>query len=270
MASFLKRINAKSFQNITNIYTPSNVVSFLFYFSFIPLKVLHNHLLFHLFFQLAITADCQRLFIYIAFFFFLKTSRNAYVPAKYIKRLEKGTIKHRNLIASDCESLAAKGFLRSQKPYTPAPDVEEKVDKVCKEILGSSYDLDTPLPQDTKFHLLNICFKKIGYSIPNSLLCHVTTPKEVLEFYKTPRSTTTPYDELRNRNDLPPNLYLQPDHLRYNPDKDPFKFSEGDTTFPFSSTLVTGLKSRQKYKSIIRKPPYHYYNEANYIKPDKV
>lgn len=179
--------------------------------------------------------------------------------------LRPGTIKHRNLIAADCQSLASKGFLRSQKPYTPPPDAEEKVDDICKDILGSEFDLDASLSISDKFYLLDACFKVIGHSVPNSLLCKITTPREIIEFYKTPVSTTTPYDELRNRTDLPPNLFIQPDYIRYDPDSDPFPGKA--TAFPRSSTLVTGLKSKKRYKSIYTKPPYNYYNEAHYIKP---
>lgn len=90
-----------------------------------------------------------------------------------------------------------------------------------------------------------------------------------MEFYSTPITTTNPYDELKLRDDLPPNLYLQPDYIRHSPDTDPFKFSEKSSAFPFESTLVTGLKARQKYKSVYARPPHHYHNEADFIKPKK-
>lgn len=54
-----------------------------------------------------------------------------------------------------------------------------------------------------------------------------------------------PYDALKNI-DLPENLHIQYDYVRFHPDTDT-KFN-GQSAFPRSSTLVTGLKYRGKYQ----------------------
>ncbi|XP_071521079.1 uncharacterized protein mRpL50 isoform X2 [Panulirus ornatus] len=70
----------------------------------------------------------------------------------------------------DATSLAARGYLRSQKPYDPPEDVENQVLEFCLKLLKST-DLHTPFKdQDTKFHLLMQCSKAFRHSVPNSLL----------------------------------------------------------------------------------------------------
>lgn len=66
-------------------------------------------------------------------------------------------------------------------------------------------------------------------------------PDDVIEFYSTPINQQTPFDTLVKENNVP-NLHIIPEYRRYNPDED------GVSAFPKSSTLVTGLKYRKKYK----------------------
>lgn len=77
---------------------------------------------------------------------------------------------------------------------------------------------------------------------------------DLREFYNTPISTTLPFDAMRNT-DLPPNLHIQHDYLRFHPETDE-KFN-GKTAFPKSSTLVTGLKYKKMYKGHTQKSPFH-------------
>lgn len=47
------------------------------------------------------------------------------------------------------------------------------------------------------------------------------------------------------RRPLPPNLHIQQDYVRFT--KETSSFFGGHTAFPKSSTIVTGLKYRNKY-----------------------
>lgn len=69
---------------------------------------------------------------------------------------------------------------------------------------------------------------------------------DVIEFYTAPIVKLTPYETLVKDNSVP-NLHIIPEYRRYNPDED------GVSAFPKSSTLVTGLKYRKKYKGHIAK-----------------
>lgn len=46
--------------------------------------------------------------------------------------------------------------------------------------------------------------------------------------------------------DLPENLHIQTEPVRFNPETD--TMFNGQTAFPCSSTIVTGLKAKKKYK----------------------
>lgn len=74
-------------------------------------------------------------------------------------------------IESFKQSLSTKGFLRSQKPYTPPADVETKLRKIVETTFHKELAWDTEL-QDAiiRFQLFSSCFKEFQHGIPNSML----------------------------------------------------------------------------------------------------
>lgn len=143
------------------------------------------------------------------------------------------------------KSLASKGFLRSQKPYHPPKNVADRVQSICNN-LKISFANDYQLEKlEEKFKLLDACFLDFQYSVPNSQVHELQSIGDVVKFYETSVNTTIPYDALKNVK-LPENLHIQYEYVRFNPDTDT-KFN-GQTAFPKSSTLVTGLKYRGKYQ----------------------
>nr|XP_018902481.1 PREDICTED: 39S ribosomal protein L50, mitochondrial [Bemisia tabaci] len=143
------------------------------------------------------------------------------------------------------QSIMARGFLRPNKPYEPPENVEELLKNVSKKVLLSSnhtVPLDDP---DKRFKFFYECEKTLNYRIPNSLLHTMRTLRDVYEFYTTPVDTRTPYDALISRDDLPPNLHIQKEPVRYHPEDDSFFKT---TVFPQSSTIVTNIKAKKKFK----------------------
>lgn len=72
---------------------------------------------------------------------------------------------------------------------------------------------------------------------------------DVIEFYSKPVDVRTPYESLIQDpavNEIK-NLHIVPEARRFDPQQD------GVSAFPKSSTLVTGLKYRKKYKGHIAK-----------------
>lgn len=96
-----------------------------------------------------------------------------------------------------------------------------------------------------KFKFLAVCCQELQHGVPNSQVHELTTVADVIAFYQKAVDTTVPYDALK-RIELPENLHIQYEYLRFHPDTDT-KFN-GKTAFPKSSTLVTGLKYRRKYE----------------------
>ena len=143
--------------------------------------------------------------------------------------------------------------------------MENKLDGVFEKILGSSNG-DTPVGDLTqKFHLCSACAKEFDHPIPNSLLHTIETLNDIKKFYRTPVDTITPLDRMRDM-ELPENLHVQFDYHRFLPGSydgwsrggaDGFvaetdTMFKGQTAFNRSSTLVTGLKYKKKYKGHVQ------------------
>ncbi|XP_041977001.1 39S ribosomal protein L50, mitochondrial [Aricia agestis] len=147
-------------------------------------------------------------------------------------------------LQSAAESLASRGFLRPNKPWDPPADIEKQIDEICsKNGLRSDSEFES---LEKKFVVLKLCFEETGHSVPNSLLHTIETVGDLKEFYATPVDSLTPFDSLKKMEDLPKNLHVQGDYLRFHPDKD--TLFKGKSAFPQSSTIVTGLKARTKYE----------------------
>ncbi|KAK6638175.1 hypothetical protein RUM44_008603 [Polyplax serrata] len=194
----------------------------------------------------------------------LKEKKHSKMVKKESEDVDKfGTPKNRYLISSACESLSARGFLRSYKSYTPPENASERVIEIAKVVLGTNYQNEDHLKHNDKFALLNECFKEFNHCVPNSLLHTVTGVADIINFYETPVNTNVPYDELVKQ-DLPPNLNIQHDYIRFNPETD--TLFKGISAFPQSSTIVTGLKTKKKYKGYKADPPENYGGTADFEK----
>lgn len=79
---------------------------------------------------------------------------------------------------------------------------------------------------------------------------YILVSDDIIQFYHTPVNTTLPLDAMRVM-DLPKNLHIQHDYVRFTGNKD--DMFGGQTAFPRSSTLVTGLKYRKKYAGVVAK-----------------
>ncbi|KAJ8883466.1 hypothetical protein PR048_015310 [Dryococelus australis] len=178
---------------------------------------------------------------------------------KFVRRQYKRDLRPLKHIRfeSRAESLASRGFLRSYKPYSPSENVNDRLCVICESVLGSgvindSVQLSSP---ETKFRLLHACFQDFQHAVPNSLLHKITTLGDVVKFYNTPANTITPFDSMKQAS-LPPNLHIQSDYHRFHPETD--TMFGGISAFPKSSTIVTGLKYKKKYKGYVVKPSWPY------------
>jgi len=80
--------------------------------------------------------------------------------------------RHASTLQSVSESLAARGYLRPHKPYTPPEDVKEQLDEIFASNAGANSQLSNGR---IKFKILNACFKQFGHSVPNSKLHEINT-----------------------------------------------------------------------------------------------
>lgn len=138
-------------------------------------------------------------------------------------------------------------FNRSYKPYSPPDNVSDTVQKLCEQLELSP---DAKLNDlSLKFELLKSCQGAFNdHLVPNSLLHEIRCVQDVIEFYSTPVDTTLPMDRISSIPDLPQNLYIQQDYVRFTPETN--GIFNGVSAFPKSSTLVTGIRTRRKYKGL--------------------
>lgn len=137
--------------------------------------------------------------------------------------------------------------MRPNKPYAPVNDAADRVRSVAAKLqMTNGGDQRQLTNLEEKFKFLSACFQDLQHGVPNSQVHELTTVGDVIAFYHQAVDTTVPLDALK-RIELPENLHIQYEYLRFNPETDT-KF-DGQTAFPKSSTLVTGLKYRRKYES---------------------
>ncbi|XP_037301636.1 39S ribosomal protein L50, mitochondrial-like [Manduca sexta] len=159
-----------------------------------------------------------------------------------VRNAQKKYPKVDKKLQAAAESLAARGFLRPNKPWDPPADIEKTILKICADNgLNEESNFEA---LESKFNVLKACYEETGHSVPNSLLHTIES------FYMTPVDTRTPYDALKHM-DLPKNLHVQEDYVRFHPDKD--TLFNGKSAYPQSSTIVTGLKARKKYEGFSAK-----------------
>lgn len=93
--------------------------------------------------------------------------------------------------------------------------------------------------------ILTRCIKEFGHEVPNPELSEINTNVDLIKFYSTPVRDTNSYEDLAQL-DLPRNLHIQLNYLRFDPDNDPM--FGGVNAFPGRPTIVTGLRAKKKYK----------------------
>ncbi|KAL1428374.1 hypothetical protein MTO96_002756 [Rhipicephalus appendiculatus] len=142
-------------------------------------------------------------------------------------REDENGLPSKAMARSALMSLSDRGFGRPMKPYKPAEDVEDRVKIIYEEVLGQKADsawLQTPINEPLlKFRLLTRCINEFGHDIPSSELMNVKCVDDVVEYFSTPIEGLTPYESLVQRKDqLPKNLHVIPNYVRFNPETDTF------------------------------------------------
>jgi large subunit ribosomal protein L50 len=155
----------------------------------------------------------------------------------------------------DVKSLTARGFHRFQKAYEPPENAREKFLEMVRDIRPSFRDMTNEQikaikleDNKLKYDILAKACDEFQHAVPNSLLHVFPTIGAVSGYYATPVRTSTPFDDLVNNSaDLPPNLFVQKDPIRFTDETS--HYFGGRTAFPKSSTIITGLRAKEKYEA---------------------
>lgn len=171
---------------------------------------------------------------------------------------------------SQMESLKGTGFRRPYLPYTPPDDMERRFFVACAKVLPanifsnstdlSTIKLDEKLGGKVKAELLNAIGETLDHYIPNSMLHEMNSLDKVLHFYSVKITKESSYDRLEamsKKGQLPPNLHIQLEPVRFDPKAAEEAGEEQDvakiTAFPRSSTIIVNPENRKKYKDVIAK-----------------
>ena len=182
-----------------------------------------------------------------------------HIPQQMDKEFAKVTCFENQLA-----SLQQRGFQRPLRKYSVPIDVEERFAKVCREVLSleaTSHPTDLTkirIEGASKVQLLACLAESFsGHRVPNSLLHTMTSLDKVLTFYSTRVDMLSPYDRLEQgvrSGDLPSNLTVQVDPLRFDPDSSASKLDvDRISAFPRSSTILSTPEARKKWKSVTAK-----------------
>ncbi|CAH1802304.1 unnamed protein product, partial [Owenia fusiformis] len=145
------------------------------------------------------------------------------------------------------QTLTRKTSVKTTHGYTPPSDVEQRVNTIATDVFGGDMTHNTVIgDQSKKVKLLTKCIDAFEHDIPNYELNQLITLSDVVKYFNTEIRDTTKYDELANL-DLPKNLYIQKDYIRFTEETKGF-FKDGKTAFPGRDTIVTGLKYKKMYK----------------------
>ncbi|CAL8093323.1 unnamed protein product [Calicophoron daubneyi] len=156
--------------------------------------------------------------------------------------------------SSRLQSLAdssQRDVIMKTKPYNPPEDTESRIKQLAIRIVQappsnpSGYTFKS---NAEKYKLFTACAKEFDHPVLNSFLHELGSVDALIQYYLTPVCSPDVLQTLTDecsRDQLPPNLHIQTEPLRYNPATDTFF---GCTAYPGRSTVVSSLAALRKHK----------------------
>ena len=144
--------------------------------------------------------------------------------------------------------------LATCRPYTPPSDIEQIISRIANETIDnfqqqtrsqgnwSSINLTNSL---NKYNLLTRCMKECSHTISNMSLSDIKTLEDVYQYFSTPVKDTNVLEDLQQSSELPKNVHIQLDAVRFTPETS--GFFNGLDAFPKRSTKVVDLWYKKKY-----------------------
>lgn len=157
--------------------------------------------------------------------------------------------------------------------------MNERIDKLCNEVFPSEVNKNASFSNSTlKFKVITLiiinscnftdksliflkfltkCIQEFDHEVPNCDLFRMNSLEDVREFYQTPVRGKNNYDHMvQNSSNLPKNLHLIGEPIRFNPQTD--IFFNGVSAFPGRRNELVGLRAKKLY-------PTH---NDNFVWPD--
>jgi large subunit ribosomal protein L50 len=89
------------------------------------------------------------------------------------------------------------------------------------------------------------------HNVPNPVLNEIRNVGDVVEYFSKVQKDTSSLEDLHARPDLPKNVHINLEYIRFDPEKD--TFFNGRDAYAERSTLVPSLWYSKKYKPVIKK-----------------
>ncbi|XP_048764253.2 uncharacterized protein LOC125672166 isoform X2 [Ostrea edulis] len=158
------------------------------------------------------------------------------------------------------DNLKKRTSIQTQRAYTPPENLEETVLQIVRRVYGKGVDwreIDLDQDRRTKFTVLTRMMKEFDHYIPNTELHDMKTIDQAVEFFKKEVRDTTCLEDL-TKLDLPKNLHINTEYIRYNRDED--SLWPGKDAFPGRQTRVFSTKFSKKYKVVDKSKDKYRYN----------
>jgi hypothetical protein len=140
------------------------------------------------------------------------------------------------------------------RPYIPPSDLEQIIYRLANETIDNfkqetrsegNWKFVSLTNSLNKYNLLTRCMKECSHTISNMSLNDMKTLEDVYQYFSTPVKDTNVLEDIQQSNELPANVHIQLDAVRYTPETNSF-FNELDA-FPKRSTKVVDLWYKKKY-----------------------
>lgn len=170
---------------------------------------------------------------------------------------ERAPVKFSNYTENN---LKKRTSIQTRRAYLPPDDVEGTVLRIVKEVYGKTANVeDINLDEDRrkKFTVLTKMMKEFDHFIPNTELHDMKTVDQAVEFFRREVRDTTCLEDLK-KVDLPKNLHINTEYLRYDRENNPLW--PGKDAFPGQQTRVFSSKFARKYNVVDKSKDKYIYN----------
>ncbi|XP_045173417.2 39S ribosomal protein L50, mitochondrial-like isoform X2 [Mercenaria mercenaria] len=147
--------------------------------------------------------------------------------------------------------------IEERPAYQPPADAAKRIHAITHDIFGPEKDwLNIQLDDRVhKFDLVTRVMEELDHEVPSVDLNDIETVEDVVKFFNIEVKDTSVLEDL-TKLDLPKNLHMNLEYIRFHPDTD--KIYDGITAFPGRPTIVTSIKYKRKYKGYDGGDPVNY------------
>ncbi|KAK3084749.1 hypothetical protein FSP39_018247 [Pinctada imbricata] len=144
------------------------------------------------------------------------------------------------------QSLKKRTDVQTKRAYQPKPNTEEIMEKIVTDVCGPQEDWKSVSLDDRKikYQLLTKFLKELDHNMHSNELNDIKTVEDAVKYFTTEVKDTTVIEDF-TKLDLPKNLSINTEYIRWDPDND--SLFDGKTAFPGEKTIVTSVKYRRKY-----------------------